>query len=105
MGFTLRKSYGIGPRFAQVRFNITQNGWSSTSLQLGPKGMRYTRNITTGAVHVDLPGPINWRKGANKEARGKGRWLLVPIFGTWAILATAVIVAVVWFVSDMSGGN
>lgn len=59
MGLRFRKSTKIGP----LRFNFTQRGFSSWSIQLG----RWSWNSRTRSQRVDLPGPWHWQ-GRNRSA-------------------------------------
>lgn len=59
MGFHLRKRFRLGP----VIFNVTEHGWTSTTLRLGP----FSWNSRTGRKSYDLPGPVNWHGKARRR--------------------------------------
>lgn len=52
MGLFFRKRIRLGP-FA---FNFGRNGYTSTSVRVGP----LSRNSRTKRTRVDLPGPFAW---------------------------------------------
>lgn len=59
MGYKMRKSMRLGP----LRFNFTQNGFSSWSVKLGP----WSWNSKTRKSTINTPGPGHWESG------GKGK--------------------------------
>ena len=54
-----RKSWKFGP----LRFNFTQDGFSSWTFKLG----RWSWNSRTRKQRVDLPGPWHWRGGRDRS--------------------------------------
>ncbi len=69
MPIRARKTFKVGPRLLCVRFNFTQGGFTSWSVQVGP----WSWNARTRRQSVDLPGPLRWQSAAPKRKPKGGR--------------------------------
>lgn len=58
MGLMFRKRKKFGP----IIFNITEHGFSSWSIKIGP----WSWNSRARAHRVDLPGPFSWRQSKRR---------------------------------------
>lgn len=64
MSIRARRSFRFGP----LRLNVTQRGFTSWGLKVGP----WSWNSRTRAHRLNLPGPLYWQQVPKRRRQGGG---------------------------------
>lgn len=106
MPIRARKKVRLGPRFAHVAWNFTQDGYASRSYKVGP----WSWNTRTRRQRIDLPGPLHWigqrkpprnAKSAKADTERKPPRDLMPAANSCTVLASVCAVASLVFAAPM----